>query len=369
MNTTNAQSDALLPCPFCGYTAADLSDGEYISCEGCGATGATADPHHPQSAAEAWNQRDPNAQGYVDAFYEMAGLLGVGAMPCSPAEAYRDHIKPRLLAALASSPPAPGGDAVRHATIAMTGVANTLAREGRSDDARRLREARDRIKTAATPAPAVGPEADWPTRVQAMRAEAAARQYAAPAVEREPVPDEVIQLMNHLEDVLPEDMLDRIDMNKWNAVTNRVFLERQRTPPAEAREPVGDAELRQQRDAAEQRAATLSRMLEERTFPSVEVTDAMVERGLRWYWPHDMKYADNQRDFMRRFLEAALAQPRDTPRDSGDAIRERLINAAGQFMVYARLGPIDGEPQEYLADVFQSILDDATAQSPTGEPT
>lgn len=88
---------------------------------------------------------------------------------------------------------------------------------------------------------------------------------------------------------------------------------------AEAREPVGDAELRQQRDAAEQRAATLSRMLEERTFPSVEVTDAMVERGLRWYWPHDMKYADNQRDFMRRFLEAALAQPRDTPRDSGDA--------------------------------------------------
>lgn len=115
-NKTNATQpgDALLPCPFCGYKAADLSDGEYITCQGCGATGATADPHHPQTAAEAWNQRDPNQQGYVDAFYEMAGMLGIGAMPCSPAEAYRDHIKPRLasLLALTQQPPAEGREAV-----------------------------------------------------------------------------------------------------------------------------------------------------------------------------------------------------------------------------------------------------------------
>lgn len=122
--------------------------------------------------------------------------------------------------------------------------------------------------------------------------------------------------------------------------------------PAEAREPVGDAELRQQRDAAEQRAATLSRMLEERTFPSVEVTDAMVERGLRWYWPHDMKYADNQRDFMRRFLEAALAQPRDTPRDSGDA---KCVHC--------------GEATMHMGTVCYTCSHPPAMQSPTGEPS
>ncbi len=55
--TPERSREALLPCPFCGYEAADLSDGEYITCQGCGATGATEDPHHPQTAAEAWNQR------------------------------------------------------------------------------------------------------------------------------------------------------------------------------------------------------------------------------------------------------------------------------------------------------------------------
>ena len=97
-----------------------------------------------------------------------------------------------------------------------------------------------------------------------------------------------------------------------------------------AREGVAAAQaLTQQRDDAERRAATLSRMLEERTFPAaIELTESMVERGLRWYWPHDKEYADNQRDFMRRFLEAALAQPRDTPPSASSSAAAGAVDEA-----------------------------------------
>lgn len=92
-----------------------------------------------------------------------------------------------------------------------------------------------------------------------------------------------------------------------------------------AREGVAAAQvLTQQRDDAERRAATLSRMLEERTFPAaIEVTELMVERGLRWYWPHDKEYADNQIDFMRRFLCAALATAQPEAKPEGVDPNER----------------------------------------------
>lgn len=55
--TTTAQGDALLPCPFCGGDAHDLTDGEYITCGDCGAMGAVSIPDTDRTAAYMWNQR------------------------------------------------------------------------------------------------------------------------------------------------------------------------------------------------------------------------------------------------------------------------------------------------------------------------
>lgn len=35
-------------------------------------------------------------QGYVDAFYELAAMLNIGAMPISPEQAWREHMRPRI---------------------------------------------------------------------------------------------------------------------------------------------------------------------------------------------------------------------------------------------------------------------------------
>lgn len=123
------------------------------------------------------------------------------------------------------------------------------------------------------------------------------------------------------------------------------------TPPAEAREPVGDVEA-------------LRREL---------LDEATRHRG--------SNYADDLRNLLER-AAAALAQPRDTPRDSGDAAdaaRYRFLRDPKNSIVYAmdwvnwNEVPHSGrshfryEEPEQLDSAIDAQL--AAMQSPTGEPT
>lgn len=45
-----------------------------------------------------------SAEGYKTAFYEIAGQLGLPAMPISPAQAHQQHVMPRLRALVAPEP-------------------------------------------------------------------------------------------------------------------------------------------------------------------------------------------------------------------------------------------------------------------------
>jgi hypothetical protein len=62
MTSTEQRAVDLLPCPFCGGRGTSGEHMDWIACDDCGATGATADPHHPMTKAEAWNRRDALAR-------------------------------------------------------------------------------------------------------------------------------------------------------------------------------------------------------------------------------------------------------------------------------------------------------------------
>lgn len=134
--------------------------------------------------------------------------------------------------------------------------------------------------------------------------------------------------------------------------------------PAPAVEREAVRVLRQQRDDAERRAATLSRMLEERTFPEpprVEMTENMIERGLRWYWPSDAEYAYNQRDFMRRFLDAILTPPAEAREDGEAADRAIALNKGSprkdRVAALERLSTPPAEAREPVGDAMVAEME------------
>lgn len=58
-----------------------------------------SDPPMTLVTQEMWDRmvaEKRNAQGYMDAFYEIANLLGLPAMPISPREAFETVMLPKL---------------------------------------------------------------------------------------------------------------------------------------------------------------------------------------------------------------------------------------------------------------------------------
>jgi hypothetical protein len=82
MTSTEQTAVDLLPCPFCGGRGTSGEHMDWIACDDCGATGATADPHHPMTKAEAWNRRDALARHLAGGAQVTIYGLGSGVHAC-----------------------------------------------------------------------------------------------------------------------------------------------------------------------------------------------------------------------------------------------------------------------------------------------
>lgn len=213
-----------------------------------------------------------------------------------------------VLARLA--PPAHGGDAVRVADEMRTRM---TARAG------------DPI-----PKPVYGAELiGWANRIEAALAAA-----PAPAVGREAVAWRYVFADGSVSDCYPERL--KVEREYWPVGAVRREDAYITTPPAEAREPVGDV------------------------VPSL--ADAARNLLRLKDGPRDDTYARTKHiawDNLRR----ALAQLRDTPRDSGDAVLREFYDA---FMADNATGQ---SRERFAAARDRAATYLAAMQPPTGEPT